>query len=119
MLCADCHCGRVRIEVVGPPEFLVDCNCAICRRVGALWAFYDLRTARIEGAAEHAAGYIWGPKTINTFHCRHCGCVTHWEPLNPETDSRFAINARLLVPSAIVDVKVRRFEGADSWRYLD
>ena len=118
-LLADCHCGRIRIELSGPPEYLVDCNCSICRRYGALWAFYDLSGSRIEGASEHAAGYVWGPRTITTFHCRHCGCVTHWEPLEPQAGSKFAINARLLEPGAVEGVRVRRFDGADSWTYLD
>ncbi|MDY0743643.1 hypothetical protein SNE35_03965 [Paucibacter sp. R3-3] len=109
----------MRIEVAGSPEYLIDCNCSICRRYGALWAFYELRQSRIEGAAEHADGYIWGEKTISTFHCRHCGCVTHWEPLALRPDSKFSINARLLEPSAIEGVRVRRFDGADSWSYLD
>jgi hypothetical protein len=119
MLVADCHCGRIRIEVAGAPEYLIDCNCSICRRYGALWAFYPLQGARIQGAAEHADGYIWGEKTITTFRCSHCGCVTHWEPLQPRTDSKFAINARLLAPDALREVRVRRFDGADSWTYLD
>ena len=119
MLSAICHCGRIRIEVAGPPEFLVDCNCSICRRYGALWAFYELRGSRIEGAAEHADGYIWGRRTISTFHCRQCGCVTHWEPLDINSDSKFAINARLLDPSSVSGVRVRRFDGAESWSYLD
>lgn len=119
MLIADCHCGRVRIEVAGSPEYLVDCNCSICRRYGALWAFYKLQAARIEGAEQHADGYIWGEKTISTFHCRHCGCVTHWLPLQPKPDGSFAINARLLPPTVTQDLRVRRFDGAVSWSYLD
>ncbi len=116
---ANCHCGRVSIELAGPPEFLVNCNCSICRRYGALWAFYELKRSRIEGVAAHAEGYVWGEKTITTFRCRHCGCVTHWEPLRPKPEAKFAINARLLEPGVIDGVRVRRFDGAQAWAYLD
>jgi hypothetical protein len=33
-----CHCGAVRIEVPGAPEWLGRCNCSFCRRVGSLMA---------------------------------------------------------------------------------
>jgi hypothetical protein len=115
---ADCHCGRMRIEVAGPPEFLIDCNCSICRRYGALWAFYALADSQITGMAD-ADGYVWGERTITTFHCRHCGCVTHWEPLVPKPNAKFAINARLLDPALTQGIRVRHFDGADTWAYLD
>jgi hypothetical protein len=119
MLLADCHCGRIRIEVSDPIAHLIDCNCSICRRLGALWSFHDFESARIAGAAEHAVGYVWGAKTITTFHCRHCGCVTHWEPLVAKPGAKFSINARLLPPEAIAGAKLRHFDGAQSWAYLD
>jgi hypothetical protein len=101
------------------PEYLVDCNCSICRRYGALWAFYPLAQARIEGQEEHAEGYVWGERTISTFHCRHCGTVTHWLPLAPKPDAKFALNARTLEPAAIAGLRVRHFDGAHTWAYVD
>jgi hypothetical protein len=119
MFQATCHCGRIRIDVPAEPEFLVDCNCSICRRYGALWAFYPMAETHVEGAAEHAQGYVWGERTITTFHCRHCGSVTHWEPLAAKPESKFAINARLLDPAVTASIRVRRFDGAQTWAYVD
>ena len=31
-----CHCGRVRFEVSGQIERVLDCNCSICRKKGFL-----------------------------------------------------------------------------------
>jgi hypothetical protein len=119
MLSATCHCGAVRLEVPAAPEFVVDCNCSICRRYGALWAFYPVADLRTQGHPAATTGYIWGPKTINTFRCRHCGCVTHWEPLPGKSSTKLAINARNLEPRALEGVRVRHFDGADAWKYLD
>jgi hypothetical protein len=41
-----CRCGRVRFEVRAGLDYVVDCNCSVCRRKGALWhpaADADLR----------------------------------------------------------------------------
>src|SRR5689334_25346390 len=32
-----CHCDRVTFEARAELSYVVDCNCSICRRVGALW----------------------------------------------------------------------------------
>ena len=119
MLSATCHCGAIRIEVPERPQALTNCNCSICRRYGALWAFYKVGTVRVIGDPENITEYVWGPKTIRTLRCRICGCVTHWEPLQPKPDDRLAVNARNFDPSALNSVRIRRFDGADTWTYLD
>ncbi len=78
MLSATCHCGAVRIEVPQPPQKLTICNCSICRRYGALWAYYKAGTVRVTGHPENTTEYVWGDKTLRTIRCRNCGCVTHW-----------------------------------------
>ncbi|MGY4830335.1 hypothetical protein ACVNIS_17320 [Sphaerotilaceae bacterium SBD11-9] len=45
--------------------------------------------------------------------------MTHWEPLDPERHDRMAINARNFEPEQLGDVRIRRFDGAVSWTYLD
>jgi hypothetical protein len=118
MLTATCHCGAVRLEVPEPPPFLVLCNCSICRRNGALWAFYEAGAMRIEGR-EHEVEYVFGPKTIRTMHCRHCGCVTHWERLVAKPGMKYGVNMRNFEPADVGDARLRRFDGADTWTYLD
>jgi hypothetical protein len=36
---ATCHCGSIRIYVRKISRTLTSCNCSICRRYGALWAY--------------------------------------------------------------------------------
>jgi hypothetical protein len=119
MLSGTCHCGAITIEVPKPPQALIDCNCSICRRYGALWALYQVGTVRVIGHPENTSEYIWGPKTIKTLRCRHCGCVTHWEPMRQEPGSKLGINIRNFDPSVIASARIRRFDGADQWAYLD
>ena len=118
MLTGACHCGKVRIDVPARPEALILCNCSICRRYGALWAFYPREDVRLSGHPEHTAGYVWGERTIETFRCTNCGCVTHWEPFRPEA-TKFSVNMRNFDPQELGEVRLRRFDGADKWEYLD
>jgi hypothetical protein len=114
-----CHCGAVRIEVPAVPDKLTLCNCSICRRVGGLWSYYPAGTVRVSGHPEHTDGYVWGDRTLSTVRCRHCGCVTHWESLPGKESGRVGVNMRMFDPALLAGAQLRRFDGADSWTYVD
>ncbi len=38
----ECHCGNIKLFPEAPPGSLTSCNCSICRRLGALWAYFNL-----------------------------------------------------------------------------
>ncbi len=114
---ATCHCGAIRIEAAAP-EKLTDCNCSLCRRIGGLWAYYvpsDVIVSHGEGALD---GYIQGDRSLTTWRCHVCGCVTHWTAIDP-TYQRMAVNARLMPPDIVAAARIRRFDGADTWTFLD
>jgi hypothetical protein len=119
MIRASCHCGAVALEADRLPRSVTECNCSICRRLGARWAYYTRKAARIVVGAEHVACYMWGDKTIEFYHCPHCGSCTHYEAVKKGADDRIALNARCFEPEDVASVAVRRFDGADTWRYLD
>lgn len=119
MLTATCHCGSVRVEVPRKPRRLTSCNCSICRRYGTLWAYYKAADVRIHCARGATRGYSWGDKSLRFVRCGKCGCVTHWEATHPTANSRVGINAGNLDPDTIANVRVRRFDGASTWKFLD
>ncbi len=118
MLEASCHCGAVRLTLPRRPRSLLDCNCSICRRYGGLWAYYRAGDVGIRGCAS-LASYIWGDRSIRHFWCRRCGCVTHWSLVKPTKSSRMGVNTRNLDPKALKDVRIRRFDGAVTWKFID
>jgi hypothetical protein len=63
--------------------------------------------------------YIWGDKTLRTIRCKTCGCVTHWEPLDPAPGAKHGINLGNFDPALIASVRVRKFDGANTWRFFD
>lgn len=119
MLEATCHCGAVGLRVAALPDRITECNCSICRRTGALWAYYAVAQVEVVRGANATATYIWGDRTIAFHHCRTCGCTTHYSGVGDGGLDRIAVNARLLPLDAADPVPVRRFDGADSWTAVD
>lgn len=119
MIEASCHCGAVRIEVDALPETLTQCTCSICRRYAGLWAYRTRRTARVVSGSDRLTAYLWGDKGIEFYHCSTCGCVTHYESTEKRDDSRFAVNVRMMSPDDIAGLRIRTFDGAETWKYID
>lgn len=114
-----CHCGAVRITLPSAPQKATDCNCSLCRRVSALWAYYEFGTVEVEGHPQNTAEYIWGDRTLRTVRCKTCGIATHWEPLVPQPGQKHGVNLRNFDPALLRGVQVRKFDGADTWTFLD
>ena len=118
---ASCHCGTVRITVAGTPQSVTDCNCSICRRLGALWAYFDPADVDM-GGAQATVAYVRhdGPDQgrLGFHHCPTCGCTTHWRNLDPQA-TRMGVNARMIDPTVLKGIRVRRLDGASTWKDLD
>src|SRR5262245_43421372 len=118
MLEGACHCGAVRVQVPSKPRRLTSCNCSICSRYGSLWAYYDRRRVKITAAKGATKRYSWGSKHLSFVRCATCGCVTYWEPV-AKSRNRMGINFRNFEPADIEHVRVRRLDGARTWKFLD
>ena len=119
LLQGSCHCGAVRLTLPRLPERVTACNCSLCRRIAGIWGYFDWGSVRVEALDDALAEYIWGDRTLRTMRCCHCGCVTHWEPLDPADVSWHGVNLNMFPPEVLQQVRVRRFDGADTWTYLD
>lgn len=116
MIESSCHCGAVLLKIERAPEEVTDCNCTLCRRYGALWAYYSPKEVQVTKDATDI--YLWGERNIEFHRCRSCGCLTHWAPVD-KTYDRMGVNARLMAPEVLARARVRQFDGADSCKYLD
>jgi hypothetical protein len=59
MFTASCHCEAVRIEIAELPPTVTDCNCSVCRRYGAQWAYYRRDQVRLTADPSALASYSW------------------------------------------------------------
>jgi hypothetical protein len=109
-----CHCGAVRWRYRGVPDSATACNCTVCSRYGALWA-YGAEGATVEVSGS-TGSYI--PEGALAFHfCTNCGCLTHYTSLEPDAQGvrKMAVNLRMGDPRQLANVPVRRWDGRDSW----
>lgn len=118
MLTGSCHCGAVQIHVARKPRRLTSCNCSICRRQAGFWGYYEPSQVKITARRGAVDRYVWGDKCLALCRCAKCGCVTHWLPI-ARGGKRMGINFRNFDPSVIETTRIRRFDGARTWKFLD
>lgn len=117
MIEAACHCGAVRLTAPKAPKTVTECNCSICRRLGARWAYYSPAEVGLPKPGS-TQPYVWGDRMLAFHRCRSCGVTTHWQSLDG-TQERMGINARIMDGLDWPAIRVRPFDGAETWKYLD
>jgi hypothetical protein len=106
-----CHCGRVTFEVRARLDHVIDCNCSLCRRKGALWHGASDSTLRLLTGEADLELYQFNTKTAKHYFCRHCGIHPFSRPrLDP---SRWVFNVRCLDGVDLSSLEVRKFDGSN------
>ena len=119
MIESSCHCGLVKLEIDSDlPENLLSCNCSVCRRNGSLMSYFPKDRVRVLAENDNLLKYVWGDKKIAFVHCKGCGNYSHWEGLEPEVE-KTGVNSRLFTSHDISKLPIRRFDGAETWKFLD
>jgi len=119
MIHGKCHCGAVQYVFRDQPEFTIRCNCSICRRLGTLWIYTDQTNVTLTASPEAMLSYSHGDKDLTFKTCKSCGSTILWESANTPGEGRMALNLNLAELSEIDNIPVRRFDGADTWEFLD
>jgi len=120
MLTTSCHCGAIKVQMARRPASITECNCSLCRRYGTRWAYYSRSSTRLTLKQGALVRYARG-KSLYFGHCRTCGCVVLWEPIQSRgKKDRVGINLRLIDnPADLANIRVHRFDGARSWRTVE
>lgn len=113
-----CHCGKTGWTLDTAPKTVTACNCTICRRYGALWAYgYLGEDIKTTGQTSAYLRFNSGDGGILFKFCTNCGCVTHF--LSADTDAngrtRIAVNFRMSDPTLVSDVLIRHFDGHENF----
>jgi len=111
-----CHCGNVVWTLSAVPEAVTACNCTICRRYGALWAYgYIGHDITVAGDATTYRRRDGG--AVDFHFCPKCGCVTHYVATKPSDDGRLwtAVNLRLSEFEPISSLPIDHFDGLDTF----
>ena len=114
MIKGTCHCERVSWTLDQMPGSATACNCTVCRRYGALWAYdYENEGLHVSGST---TAYVRGD-SIEFHFCPNCGCIAYWRSRrqNEEGRRRAAVNLRLTEPDPIADLPIDHFDGLNTF----
>ena len=111
-----CLCGQLSVQPDRRPEFAHECNCTLCRKTGARWAYYHPDHVQVSGAAK---GYSRSDKpdpAAEIRFCGTCGSVTHFVltlgAAAAHGNTMMGVNIRALPDSELAGVEIRFPDGA-------
>jgi hypothetical protein len=78
MLNLSCLCGKIAVELAKRPDFIHECNCALCSKTGARWGYFHPSEVSVTG---DASGYRRDDKddpNAEVRFCSNCGSTSHF-----------------------------------------
>ena len=115
MLNLSCLCGQIRITLEKRPDFIHECNCTLCSKTGARWAYFHPSEVSVEGRANGYCRADKGEPNANVQFCPTCGSTTHFV-LTDKVVSRFGnsmmgVNMWLANPQDLAGTELRYPDG--------
>jgi hypothetical protein len=115
-LTGHCHCGQVTITIPAQPDYVNDCNCTLCSKIGALWGYFDPADVRVAGETQQYSRADSADPAVIAHFCGRCGCTTHWTATKAFVrrvgeNNRMGANMRLFPPAALRGVEIRFPDG--------
>jgi hypothetical protein len=110
-----CHCGGTRIQLHKRPDFIYACNCSLCTKSGARWAYLHPSEVAVEGASTVYSRTDKGEPSAEIRFCASCGCTTHFT-LTPGAIARFGnsmmgVNMQLADEADLAGLELRYPDG--------
>lgn len=115
MLTLSCLCGQIRLDIPRRPDFIHACNCTLCRKSGAYWAYFHPSEVRVDGSTQsYSRGDKDDPAAEIQF-CARCGTTTHFTLTRSAVarfgNSQMGVNMRLAEESDLDGVELRYPDG--------
>ena len=110
-----CLCGQVRIQVPNRPDFINECNCSLCSRSGARWAYFHPEQVVVEGVTKGFRRTDKEEPNAEVRFCTECGSTTHFV-LTPSAVAKFGdvqmgVNMRLADDKDLAGPELRYPDG--------
>lgn len=110
-----CHCGQIRLKLGKRPDYINECNCTLCSKSGARWAYFHPSEVAVAG---DPAGYSREDKAepnARIQFCATCGATTHFT-LTPHAVAKFGntlmgVNMRLADERDLAGIELRYPDG--------
>ncbi len=106
-----CHCQKVRFETRLSLAKVIECNCSICSRVGALRAFTPASDFKLLDGQDALTDYQFGKQHLHHRFCKLCGVHSFATGTGPDGVEMYAVNARCLDGVDPAALEVSRYDG--------
>jgi hypothetical protein len=106
-----CHCGDVRFEITTDLAMVVECNCSICMKRGAMWTFVKSPQFKMVKGEDALTDYQFAKKKIHHLFCPGCGVGSYSRGLAPNGEDTYAINVRCLDDVDVTALTPKAFDG--------
>jgi hypothetical protein len=106
-----CHCGAVAFTVEVDPSTALKCNCSICTKTGAVWAFAPKTKFALKSGEAKQGDYQFCKKTLHHRFCTACGVESYAEGAMPDGTPTVGINLRCLEDVDVDKLSPRPWDG--------
>jgi len=106
-----CHCQAVTFDVDVDLDQALQCNCSICSKLGAVWAFTPKAKLNVISGTHSLGNYQFGKKRLHHLHCTQCGIEPFAEGLAPDGTATVGVNLRCLDGVEVDKLKPRPHDG--------
>jgi hypothetical protein len=115
MLKLACLCGQVRLETHKRPDFINECNCTLCGKSGAQWAYFHPSDVTAQGTTKGFSRADKEDPAAEVHFCTNCGSTTHFV-LTPSAVAKFGnvqmgVNMRLADEANLAGLELRYPDG--------
>jgi hypothetical protein len=115
MLNLACLCGRVRVEIRKIPDYVNECNCTLCSKSGARWAYFHPSEVSVDGPTGAWCREDKDEPAAELHFCANCGATTHYV-LTPGAVAKFGnvvmgVNLRLADEGELPEIELRYPDG--------
>ena len=106
-----CHCGNIAFEVEGDLTQVIECNCSICSKKGALLWMLPRESLHLFSPEEDLGTYTFNKHKVRHRFCPKCGIHPFGEGIDPSGNRRVAINVRCLEDVDLSALTIKPFDG--------
>lgn len=115
MLTLTCLCGHVRLDLAKRPDFVNACNCTLCSKSGAYWAYFHPDDVAVTGTTNGFTRPDKENPAAEIRFCPHCGTTTHFV-LTPSAVAQYGnvqmgVNMRLADEADLAGIELRYPDG--------
>ena len=106
-----CHCGAIAYTVEVDTAQALKCNCSICTKLGAVWAFAPKGKFKLAKGADKQGDYLFNKKRLHHHFCTTCGIESYAEGTGPDGSPTVGINLRCLEGVDVDQLELQKFDG--------